>query len=317
MHRWFNKILFRRLVYLATVGFIALNIIVFMHAYKFTHFVESNIPKTKSPKDLSWQDKLKPLFLGINNPRPYNKTTPHQPYQTIHLQSNKKIECWLIEKQQSKGIVVLFHGYTGKKSAILDKSNEFLAMGYDTFLVDFMGSGGSEGNQTTIGFEEAEQVKTSLEYLQKQGKKNIILFGNSMGSVAIMKAISDFNLSVQGLILECPFGSMYQTTCARFKQMGVPYFPFAGFLVFWGGVQNGFWAFDHRPIDYASSIHVPVLLLYGEKDKEVSKTEIESIFSNLKGKKILKTYPAAGHENYLLKYAKNWRNDVYSFLHDL
>ena len=77
---------------------------------------------------------------------------------------------------------------------MLDKSEIFLELGYNTFLVDFMGSGGSEGNQTTIGFLEAEQVETSFNYLKNKGEKNILLFGTSMGAVAIMKAIHDFDL---------------------------------------------------------------------------------------------------------------------------
>ena len=75
-----------------------------------------------------------------------------------------------------------------KKSSLLDKAEIFLNLGYNTFLVDFMGSGGSDGNQTTIGFYEAEEVKTAFNYLEACGEKNIILFGTSMGAAAIMKA---------------------------------------------------------------------------------------------------------------------------------
>jgi hypothetical protein len=135
-----------------------------------------------------------------------------------------------------------------------------------------------------------------------------------MGAVAIMKAINDYRLAPKGIIIECPFGSMYQTTCARFDNMKVPSFPMAGLLVFWGGVQNNFWAFDHEPTQYAKKINCPVLLLYGEKDTNVSRKEIDDIFANLKGQKQLKTYPLAGHENFLLQYKQQWILDVASFL---
>ena len=75
----------------------------------------------------------------------------------------------------------------------------FLFVGYSPD-VDFMGSGGSEGNQTTIGFLEAKQVKTCFDYLTEKGEKNIFLFGTSMGSVAIMKAISDFDIKPKAII---------------------------------------------------------------------------------------------------------------------
>jgi uncharacterized protein len=169
-------------------------------------------------------------------------------------------------------------------------------------------------NQTTLGFKEAAEVKSAFDYVSRRGEKNIYLFGTSMGSVAIMKAIADYDLKPKGIIIACPFGSMYKTTCARFKNMHAPTFPMAGLLVFWGGVQNGFWALGHNPTEYAKKINSPTLLLYGEQDKNVSRQEIDDIFKNLQGVKTLKTYKLAGHENYLTKYKDEWIKDISKFL---
>ncbi|MFB9079549.1 alpha/beta hydrolase [Flavobacterium procerum] len=294
--------------------FIAMNVIAFFHAYKFTHFAASNSKKTESPEKLSSFEKVKTLFFGVNNPKPQNKKVPTQKYQTLKLKSNKEIECWLIKNQKSRGTVILFHGYGAEKSSMIDKSNEFLKLGFSTMLVDFMGSGNSEGNQTTIGFKEAEEVKTCFDYVSSTGEKNIYLFGTSMGAVAIMKCISDTKINPKGIIIECPFGSMYQTVCARFKKMNAPTFPMAGILLFWGSIQNGFWGFGHNPSEYAQKISGPTLLLYGEKDKSVSRLEIDEIYKNLKGLKKLSTYKNTGHENYLLKNKVQWSRDVNSFL---
>lgn len=177
-----------------------------------------------------------------------------------------------------------------------------------------MGSGGSEGNTTTIGFKEAEQVKTAYDYLISKGQTDLYLFGTSMGAVAIMKAIKDYDIKPKGILIECPFGSMYQTVAARFSNINLPAFPMAGLLVFRGGVQNGFWAFGHNPTDYAQQINCPTLLLYGENDKNVSRREIDAIFQNLTGPNTLKTYPLAGHENYQINYKNEWTEDVIRFL---
>lgn len=309
----FKKVL-KRIIWILTAIFIFVNTIAYFHAFKFTHFTENQIEKTKNLEELSALKKIKTLIFGINNPRPINKKVPSQKYETIKIKSNKEIAAWNIKNDSSKGTVILFHGFSGEKSSMIDKSDEFIKLGYRTLLIDFMGSGGSEGNQTTLGFFEAKQVKSCFDYIKNQGEDKIFLFGTSMGSVAIMKAINDYKISPDGIIIECPFGSMYSTVCSRFKNMNLPAFPMAGLLVFWGGIQNGFWAFKHNPARYSKNIICSTLLMYGEKDKNVTRKEIDEIFENLNGEKRLVLYPLAGHENYLLKYEEKWINDVKTFL---
>lgn len=294
--------------------FVLMNIIAIFHSYKFTRFDSSRKKKTETPSKLTLGQKIKTLILGISNPRPENKSIPKGEFETIRLKSNREIECWKIETEIHKGTVVLFHGFSGNKSSMLDKADIFIELGYNVFLVDFMGSGGSEGNQTTIGYLEAEQVKTCFEFLAEEGESNIFLFGTSMGAVAIMKALCDSDITPKGIILECPFGSMYQTVSARFSAMNAPSFPMAGLLVFWGGIQNGFWAPGHNPTEYAKKISCPTLLLYGAKDEKVSREEIDEIFKHITGKKRLKIYREAGHENYLTKYKSEWTQDIKKFL---
>ncbi|MDW8851986.1 alpha/beta hydrolase [Flavobacterium sp. MMLR14_040] len=296
------------------VIFIIMNSIAFFHAYKFTHFPESISEKTKSPEKLTSFEKVKTLLFGVTNPKPKNIKFPSQKYQTLKLQSNKEIESWLIKTENSKGTVILFHGYGAEKSLMIEKSNEFIKLGFSTMLVDFMGSGNSEGNQTTIGYMEAEEVKTSFDYLKQTGEKNIYLFGTSMGAVAIMKCIKDYKIKPKGIIIECPFGSMYETVCARFKKMNAPTFPMAGILLFWGGIQNGFWGFSHNPKEYAKTISCPTLLFYGEKDKSVSRKEIDEIYTNLRGPKTLNIYKNTGHENYLIKNKIEWNKNISEFI---
>jgi uncharacterized protein len=307
----------KRILYFLLAVIILLNFVASFHAYKFTHFDPTIKIKTQDPKKLSFFKKIKTIFFGINNPRPENKTVPATAYQTIRLKSNKTIECWLIKSKEQRGTVILFHGYSGEKSSMLDKAEIFLSLGYNTMLVDFMGSGGSEGNQTTIGYQEAMEVKTSCNYLDSLGEKNIILFGTSMGAVAVMKAIHDDDLKISAVILECPFGSLLETVQARFRTMHIPGFPMANLLVFWGGIENDFKGFQFKPTEYAKSITCPTLLLYGEQDDKVSRKEINEIYQNLNGVKKFTSYPLAGHEDYLIKYEKPWKADIASFLEQI
>ncbi len=309
-----TKYSLRKKILLALVaGFILINALAAAHAYKFTHFSNGG-EKTKGAEKLSTLEKLKTVILGINHPRPVNTATPSQPYDVVYIQSNVKLQCWHIHNDSSRGTVLLFHGYSSNKSALVNRSDAFVDMGYDILLVDFMGSGGSEGNETTIGYKEAQNVYDCYKYISEKDGRPIYLFGNSMGSAAILKSIYDYHFDPAGIVIECPFGSMYKTTCARFREMHVPSFPMAGFLMFWGGAECGFWPFGHNPQEYAASVGCPTLLMAGGQDDKVSKDEIDLIYAHLKGPKTLVTYPTAKHEDYFKQYRVDWLRDVASFM---
>ena len=118
-----------------------MNIVAIFHSYKFTHFADDSIEKTQKPEQLSFVGKLNALFFGVNNPRPTNKTKPPGYYETIELQSNKKIECWYLNKDNSgktetvNGTIIICHGYGGEKSSMLDKAKILDSLNYNTFLI--------------------------------------------------------------------------------------------------------------------------------------------------------------------------------------
>lgn len=304
-----------KLLYGFAFVFVLMNVVAYFHAYKFTHFSQSDSAKTKDPARLSGFDKIKIVLFGIDNPRPRSQTTPKQPFTTVRIQSAQTaLECWHITVAKPKGTVILFHGYSAEKSQMLERSDELLQMGYNTLLVDFMGCGGSEGNETTIGFHEAENVKACFNHLKQQGEEHIFLFGSSLGAAAVIKAVSEGDISPAGIIVECPFGSMYDAVRMRFAAMNLPAFPMAGLLVFWGGVQHGFWGFAHKPTEYAKSVRTPTFLLWGGKDDKVSREEIGTIFHNLSSPKRLVIYPLAGHTGYLAGYREQWKSDIRGFM---
>jgi len=310
-----KKKIWKRIGYLVLFGFLMLNFVAWNHAYHFTHFGEALSEKTKRPEELSFGAKLHALFFGVNIPKPSNPREPKLPFETIYLQSHEQLETWFIPKKNHKGIVLLFHGFSAAKASQLAYANQFLKKGYATFLVDFMGSGGSTGNQTTIGFKEGRDVKVAFEYIKERFPEDeIILFGSSMGAASIMKSFTDYNIQPDKIILECPFADMLTTTRNRFNVMGIPSFPFAEILLFYGGMHSGFNAFKHAPSEYAKKISTPTLLLFGAKDDRVNQWEIDTIFENLAGEKKLVIFEASAHEIYLNDNKDEWNEEIDIFL---
>lgn len=296
--------------------FVLVNIITAFHAYKFTHFYNNGDITIKAPTEKSGWDKTREILFGINAVKKKNTVTADSAFQIIYLQTKNdlKLEAWYIPADNAIGTVCLFHGHGGNKSDVYKESVEFRKMRYSTFLLDFRAHGNSEGNTSTIGYNESEDVKLAYDYIKNKGEKNIVLWGISMGAAAVSKSISDYGLTPTKLILEMPFGSILQAGEGRIKMMHLPAEPLAMLVTFWGGVEHGFWAFNMKPVQFVKKINCPVLLQWGVNDPRVTRGEIDDIYNNIPTAKKLVVYESCGHESLCKKETEKWKAEVSAFL---
>ena len=137
---------------LLLILFTALNFVAYMQVYSMTHFCNSG-PRTDNPESLSGFTKIKVLLFGVSIPKPQNSITPQNigltySVHTILSYDGIDLEGWYIPHSKPNGSILLFHGYSGSKSTMLEESKALHALGYNLFLLDFRGSGGSDGNVT-------------------------------------------------------------------------------------------------------------------------------------------------------------------------
>ncbi len=295
--------------------FILLNMVVFFHAYKFTHFYNTGEIEIKAADAKTGWEKTKELLFGINAVKQFN-TKPDTVFsaQYFKTKSGLKLEAWILEVDSALGTVALFHGHGGKKSSLLNEAAEFRKLGYNTILLDFRAHGNSEGNTCTIGYKEVEDVKLVYDYLISKGEKNIVLYGVSLGAATISKAIHDYALQPSKVILDMPFAELSTAVTGRLKLMKLPPHPLGTMLCFWGGVQNGFWAFNHKPYEYVRSINCPVLLQRGLNDPRVTQEETNKIYANIYSPKRMVLYKNSAHESLCNKENEKWVAAVQAFL---
>jgi hypothetical protein len=197
-------------------AFIGLNLIAYKHAYAMLHFTQYG-QRTEPPEALSLWQKFKILLTGVNIPKPTNNVTPNNwglPCEVHHFQTKDglELEAWYIPHPQTNGIILMFHGYALSKPSLLPEAKAFYELGYATFLVDFRGSGGSAGSTTTIGFLEANDVASSVAYVRTLSPPQpVILYGQSMGGAAILRAIEVNNVHPEAIIIEAVFDKMLST----------------------------------------------------------------------------------------------------------
>jgi uncharacterized protein len=296
-----------------------LNAIAFMQARSMTHYVASGA-RTDKPENLSVFEKGWILLTGVTVPRPQNTGTPTDlslTYEThrISVHGDDHLEAWHVPSERAKWLVLMFPGYAESKSSLLPAASALHGLGWDSLLVDFRGAGGSSGSETTLGFREAEDVAHALRYSrQTWSARKVVLYGVSMGSAAVLRAVSREGAEADGLILESPFDNMLNTVRNRFGAMGFPAWPGAELVVFWGGVQIGGDGFAHNPSGYARSVSAPTLLMHGEHDPRVTPEQARSVYSSLAGPKWIALFPGAGHEALVVQNRVQWQEKVEAFL---
>lgn len=314
-HRWL-----RGLAELLLVAFLAVNALAFVQARATTTFVPDGEPlEALLTQPLPHQ--LGALLTGVRLPRPVNRATPAEHYlpyetRTISLANGEQLEAWYVPQPQPRGIALMFVGYAGVKEGALTPAAKLYQWGYSSLLVDFRGAGGSSRSDQTLGIREAEDVAVAYAYAQAQWPElPVVLYGVSMGGSAILRAAVVAEVRPAGIILEAVFDNLLTTTRHRFDALGLPGSPASELLLFWGGVQLGANPFAHNPVEYAESVDVPVLLLYGEQDPWILPPEREALAAALKGPVEVVSFPGQGHGGpYVYSDPERWDTAVRAFL---
>lgn len=302
-----------------TSGVVLLNLLAFRHAYAMTHYTTGS-PRTGKPETLTFGQKLGVLFCGISLPRP-EASVPLDPLGLpgraldISCTNGIRLGAWYSPAEESNALVLLFHGYGGDKGALLREAVAFREIGFSVLLIDFRGSGASSASSTTIGYLEAEDVAESTRYAREHlAPSRVILYGQSMGAAAILRAVHSCGVRPDAIIAEAVFDTMLHTVCNRFRAMNLVPFPAAHVLVFWGGCQSGFNGFRHNPRDYASRVECPILFLHGEADPRARLEEARQVYAGVPGVKTFHSFPGIGHEPCLARFPGKWRKQVGEFL---
>lgn len=298
---------------------VAFNALAFRHAWAFTHPGPPSAARI-DPRRLSTSDRIRMVVTGIPLARPRNERSPRDvglSFQT-HIVPGEgarpPLEAWFIPGADATTVALLFHGHGGSKSELLRHARRLHGMGPSVMLVDFPGSGGSGDAAYTVGAREAEDVTATTAYTRRlTGARRVYLYGLSMGAVAILKSAAE-GTAVDGVILECPFDSLLTTVRHRFETVGLPAFPAAHALLFWGGVQLGFNPFRHGALVYAPSVRTPALLMAGDRDPWVTTDETRHIFDALEGPKRLYMCTGVGHASCLSRDSSGWTAAVSAFL---
>ena len=300
-------------------AFLLLNVLAYRHAGAMLRYGPA-ADRTPTPQALSGWQKAKVLVSGVTVPRPENTRSPADvglAGETVRFVADDgtSLEGWLLTPAGPRGTVLLFPGYAAPRSSLLAEGKAVHDLGYAALLVDFRGAGGSDGSANSVGYHEALDVAAAVGYARGRGLPGpLVLYGQSMGGAAVLRAVAALGVRPDAVVVESVFARMLGAARNRFALMGVPSFPSAELLVFWGGVRAGIPGFGHNPAEYARACACPALVLHGAEDRHALPEEGKAIHDNLAGRKELVVVPGAGHTSLLGAAPEQWRPAVRDFL---
>jgi pimeloyl-ACP methyl ester carboxylesterase len=201
---------------------------------------------------------------------------------------------------------------------MLEEAVEYHRAGWSVVMADFPGHGGSDGASTTIGYLEGADVAALCRYAKAElGADKLVVYGASMGAAAALRAVGSFGASPTAMVLAAPFDRFTDTVGNRFRLMGLPAFPAAQVLVFWGSLQHGCNLLGYRLSTEAQGVICPALVLAGDKDTRAPLSDAESVENALGGAKELVVFVGAGHQSFLEQNPELWKQKVLGQLKNL
>ena len=175
-------------------------------------------------------------------------------YKEIFIETDKniKLKSWFINKDLKKfKTLVFFHGNAGNLLNRVHKINELNKLDINILLISWRGFSGNKGKPSEKNLYY--DAKQTIDWLKAQGlnNKNIILYGESLGTGVVTELASKNNFG--GVILESPFTSMVDTA-----KIYYPYLPVNLLLKD---------RYDSKSkINYIKS---PILIMHGKMDNIV------------------------------------------------
>lgn len=198
--------------------------------------------------------------------------------------------------QESKGLIVYFHGNAGSLARWGEVAEPFVEVGYEVLITDYRGYGKSRGNRSEKKLlSDAEEIYNYAKKLERE--ERIIIFGRSLGSAFASYLASKNN--PDKLILETPFYSLTDVARKLF-----PIYPAALLLQY---------QFDnHR---YLEQTKAPVYIFHGNDDEIVPYESGERLYDEIKDRATLVTIDG-GHHNDLASFDRYWEEMENILIHE-
>jgi hypothetical protein len=214
----------------------------------------------------------------------------------IKTEDNIDLKGWFHLKDSKKKTILFFHGNAGTLDNRIYKLNFLGNLDINFLIIAWRGYSGSSGKPTELGLYQ--DAKSAVNWLNLKGivEKNIILYGESLGTSVAIEIGQNKNFA--GIILEAPFTSMVDA--------GKKYYPFFPVKLL---LKD-----KYESKNKIKNIKFPILVMHGKKDKIIPFYMGEAIY-NLANKPKFKYF--SDNDDHMMDFDENLVNEISSFLKSL
>ncbi|HHX62556.1 MAG TPA: alpha/beta hydrolase [Epulopiscium sp.] len=236
-------------------------------------------------------------------------------------QEGYNLKCQLIKNPMpSKKYIVFCHGYGFNRIGAVKYIDIFLREGFNIVLYDHRNSGESEGEYTTMGYFEKEDLKRVINYIYNRFGKDIVVgtHGESMGAATVLLHCSE-DKRVKFVIADCPYSDLKKQLAYRLKiEHKLPQFPFLNIASIFSRIKAGFFFGQISPIkviqQHNGLADVPIMFIHGDADQYIPPIMTEQMYQVKKGYKKLYLAKGADHAISVCVDRKRYESEVHDFL---
>ncbi len=225
---------------------------------------------------------------------------------------------WYVPPSRAdRALVIAQAGYGENRTKVITHTVMLARHGYGVLSFDWRAVGESEGEVSTVGLNEVRDVRAALAWLRERDDVNPMLIGalgQSAGAAAIIQAAAE-DLGISAVVAETAFSALNDMLVSGIEQeTGLPAFPFAPLIVFFGQMQSGANIDQVRPVEDIGRIAPrPVMIIRGGQDLWVPAFNADRLYAAAGEPKELWDAPDAGHSMVMEVYPEEYERRVVGF----